>query len=139
MIKILFLGLFLTTCLGCADIPKGTFNSHRLVSSKGEEIFINTINWGVTDDYQLSVISKDSLKLKERKNTIGSVEGLDPFIYYFENDTLTVLFYDKINYKISDSFNTITVLYQTVSSSEYLALQEKTDVNSNYFSVPIRW
>lgn len=128
----------LIVCVGCTSIPNGTFHSNKLLSSKGEEIFINSINWGATDDYQLSIISKDSLRLKERKNTVGAIDGLEPFIYHFKNDTLTLFFYNNIDYKIAENFSTVTVLYQTVNSISYSELQEKTNLNSGYFSVPIK-
>jgi hypothetical protein len=107
-----------------------------LVSSTGEKIYVNSINWGVTDDYQLSVISRDSLRLKERNDSVGSVQGLNPFIYQFNSDTLTLFFYKTINYKLKDRLKSFTVIYKVVDESEYLELTMKSDEKSFFFSVP---
>lgn len=136
MLKILFIAWLLIINFGCTDIAQGTFHSNKLVSSKGEKVFVNSINWGVSDDHQLSIISKDRLRLKDRKDTIGAVYGLDPFIYQFKHDTLTLFFYDHVSYKIADDLNTITVLYKVVSSSELLVFKEKTYRSTEYFSIP---
>lgn len=114
----------------------GNFHSRVLISSTGEKIYVNSINWGVTDDYQLSVISRDSLRLKERNDSVGSVQGLNPFIYQFNSDTLTLFFYKTINYKLKDRLKSITVIYKVVDESEYLELTMKSDEKSFFFSVP---
>jgi len=87
--RYLLITLIVITLNSCVDVHD-TFRSKRLVSSKGEKIYINTLNWGVTDDYQYTVISKDSNKLRERKDTIGGIKGLTPFVYKFSADTLTI-------------------------------------------------
>lgn len=127
----LFLFFYLNAC--STSITHDSFNSKQLVSSKGEKIYINSINWGVTGDYQCSVISKDSLRLKNRNDTVGSIPGLDPFMYQFKNDSLILYFYDRVKYRVPNDLNTITVIYKVVSDSEYLKLKEKTGC----FSVPI--
>jgi hypothetical protein len=83
-----WLGMILTAFLlnSCIEIHD-TFQSKKLVSSKGEKFYINTLNWGMTDDNQYTVISKDFNRLKERGDTIGGISGLTPFIYKFSNDT----------------------------------------------------
>lgn len=66
--------MFLLLLQACSTpLLQDSFRSKRLISSKGEKIFVNSINWGVTGDYQLSLISKDSLRLNNRNDTIGSV------------------------------------------------------------------
>jgi hypothetical protein len=71
----------LSNLVACSpSVDNGSFHSNVLISSKGEKIFVNSINWGVTGDYQLSVISKDSLRLKDRNDTIGTIKGIKPFI-----------------------------------------------------------
>ena len=136
--KMIYIIWFFTYFVACSPTEvKDSFNSNVLISSKGEKIFVNSINWGVTDDYQLSVISKDSLRLKDRNDTIGTVQGLNPFIYEFNNDTLTLYFYNRISYKLNDKLNTITVLYKVVNDTEYLILTEKSYESDEYISVPI--
>ncbi len=129
--------LILTFLLyGCSTKLVGTFNSLKITSSRGESIFVNSINWGVSDDNQLTTISVDSLKLKNNRDTLGTVYGLNPFIYSFKNDSLTLFFYDKISYKITDNFRSISVNYKIVNSSEYLNLNEKALNNKGFYTVP---
>jgi hypothetical protein len=129
--------LILTFLLfGCGTKLVGTFKSSKLTSSQGESIFVNSLNWGVTDDSQLTSISVDSLKLKNNRDTLGTVYGLNPFIYSFNNDSLTLFFYDTISYKIIDNFQTISVNYIIVNSSEFLKLNEKALNNQGFYSVP---
>jgi hypothetical protein len=126
--------MFLLLLQACSTpLLQDSFRSKRLISSKGEKIFVNSINWGVTGDYQLSLISKDSLRLNNRNDTIGSVSGLNPFIYQFKNDTLTLYFYKHISYRLTDDLNTIKVVYKVVSASEYTNLIEKMGC----FTVPM--
>ena len=126
--------MFLLLLQACSTpLLQDSFRSKRLISSKGEKIYVNSINWGVTGDYQLSLISKDSLRLNNRNDTIGSVPGLNPFIYQFKNDTLTLYFYKHISYRLTDDLNTIKVVYKVVSASEYTNLSEKMGC----FTVPI--
>lgn len=127
--------LFVIQACSIADFH-GTFHSSLLKSSTGEKIYVNAINWGVTDDYQLSVISSDSLRLKDRKDTIGAVEGLNPFIYQFNKDTLTLFFCKTINYKMEDRLKSITVISKVVDESEYLKLTMKSHEKSSFHSVP---
>ncbi|MBD1422577.1 hypothetical protein [Sphingobacterium chuzhouense] len=75
----------------CVD-PKDTFISRELISSKDEKLYINTLNWGMTGDKQYTVITKDPTRLRERKDIIGGVDGLSPFVYKFANDTLTIYY-----------------------------------------------
>lgn len=94
---------------GCGNKLVGTFNTLKLKSSQGESIYVNSLNWGLSDDSQLTTISLDSLKLKNNRDTLGTVYGLNPFIFSFSNDSLTLYFYDKISYEIIDKFRTISV------------------------------
>lgn len=108
--------LLLNSCIETSD----TFNSIKLTSSKGENIYINTLNWGVNDDYQYTIVSKDSNKLKERKDTIEGIRGLDPFIYKFSNDTLTIVCRTEKTPKIVDEFNSILIKNITAENKGYI-------------------
>jgi len=46
----------------CIDITDDDFNSIKLTSSKGETIYINSLNYGVTGDHQRTAITKDKNK-----------------------------------------------------------------------------
>lgn len=137
-IKMIYLIGYLISFTACSpSIDNDGFNSNKLISSKGEKIYVNSINWGVTGDYQLSVISKDSLRLKDRNDTIGTAQGINPFIYEFKNDTLTLYFFNKITYNLKDKLNTITIIYKVVNDSVYNILNEKSYENIGYYSVPV--
>jgi hypothetical protein len=119
----------------CVEIHN-TFQSKELVSSKGEKIYINTLNWGMTDDYQYTVVSKDSNRLKERKDTIGGIGGLTPFIYKFSSDTLTI-FQNGKKIDIKKEFNTIKLNYIFLENKEYMELLNKAGMReSGYHLVP---
>jgi hypothetical protein len=102
--------IFISACTG-PDFDPG-FISKELVSSKGEKIYINTYNWGVTGDHQWSIITHDKNRLKEGKiDSAGAVKGCAPFLYFFNNDTLTLY---GSNYKPIEEFYTITIMYATM-------------------------
>lgn len=125
------------TC--CASPLRDSFESRKLTSSKGENIYVNSVNWGVTDDHQLSIISSDSNRLGERTDTLGTVKGLDPFIYSFNNDSLKLYFHGKIRYRIAEKFKTIIVTYHALDPKVYYLLAAKSESNNSYYySVPIQ-
>jgi hypothetical protein len=111
----------LNSCIEIHD----TFQSKKLVSSKGEKFYINTLNWGMTDDNQYTVISKDFNRLKERGDTIGGISGLTPFVYKFSNDTLTLVFPKGTKIKINKEFDTIELNYLSVENGGYMELLSK--------------
>jgi len=125
----------LVFCLGCENPLTDDYKCKTLTSSKGEKIYVKSINWGVTGDYQRSIITKSTKKLTVRTDTIGSIEGYEPFIYHFKNDTLTLFFYDYVTYRIKEKFKTISVNYLVLNDDEFLSIQDKID-NKYYFSVP---
>lgn len=108
----------LNSCIDTHD----TFRSKELISSKGEKIYINTLNWGVTDDNQYTVVSVDRNRLKERKDTIDGVYGLTPFIYKFSNDTLAVFFQKEKKIDFRQEFNTVEVKYFPLENRDYIEL-----------------
>ena len=103
--------------ISCISLPKDTFNSIELVSSKMEKIYINSINWGVSDDHQRTIVTKDKSALKERDYQKKYIERLEPFIYSFSNDTLKLFFDEEITYNSEEKFSTIHI--------EYIALESK--------------
>lgn len=137
MIKLCLAAFSLIVNMGCSSDVKDTFNSEELISSKGERIYINTLNWGVTDDYQMSAISNNKDKVRERSDTLDVVKGLEPFIYTFKNDTLTLYFDGDVNYKTKSEFETIQVNYVSLSKKAYREIRTKAYNNEDgYCSVP---
>ncbi|WP_129716152.1 hypothetical protein [Pedobacter sp. SYP-B3415] len=124
---------------GCLPSRKDTFNTVELTSSKGEKIYINSLNWGVTDDYQMTAISKDKKKARHRSDSINVIKGLDPFFYRFRNDTLNLYFDDQINYRIKEKFKTAHIRYIALSRQAYTVVQHKAYQNlDGYCAIPTR-
>jgi hypothetical protein len=132
------MSVVLIAILSCSPSLNDTFNSEELISSKGEKIYINSLNWGVTDDYQLSAVSNSKDKLQQRSDSLNVIRGLEPFIYTFNNDTLTLYFDNEVNYTIKDSFKTINVKYVALSKEEYRKVHEKSYRSNEYHSIPRR-
>jgi len=130
--------LILLTLFSCSSTTKDTFNSIELVSSKGEKIYINSLNWGVTDDNQITVISTNKERVKERTDTIDVVKGLEPFFYSFKNDSLKLFFSNEATYKLKEDFKTINVSYIVLSAEKYNKIRPKAYNNDGYFSIPRR-
>ncbi|PWG77985.1 hypothetical protein DDR33_24620 [Pararcticibacter amylolyticus] len=125
--------------MSCSSNLDDTFNSEVLVSSKLEKVYINTLNWGLTDDNQLSAISSNVDKLRKRSDTLGTVKGLEPFIYTFKTDTLSLYFDGEITYQVQDHFKTIHIKYIVLNKKEYRELRTKAYNNEEgYHSVPKR-
>jgi hypothetical protein len=135
--KALKLICFLLSLSSCTGPLQDSFESRKLISTKGENIYVNSINWGVTDDHQLSVISSNSDKLRQRADSVGAVKGLEPFIYSFSNDSLTLYFRGDVTYRIVEEFRTIIVTYKSLSPNAYNSLAAKSEKNSLYYSVPM--
>lgn len=122
--------------LGCGNVIEDSHNSEKLTSSRGETIYINSLNWGVTGDYQMTCISSNPKKLRDRTDTLDVVRGLHPFIYSFQNDSLKLFFIEKVNYQVKEQFKTINISYQTLTSSEYNDMVEKAVKNDGLHLVP---
>lgn len=139
MVKVFLISIGLIISQSCTPIMNDTFNSEVLISSKMEKIYINTLNWGMTDDYQISAISSNRDKVQKRSDTRNTVRGLEPLIYVFKNDTLSLYFDGKVTYYIKEKFNTIHVNYKALNNAEYRFIQEKAYQNNDgYHLVPKR-
>lgn len=127
----------LVIIMGCASGLNDTFNSEVLASSDGEKIYVNTLNWGITDDHQITAISANKDKARERSDTTDVVKGLEPFLYTFKDDTLSLYFDGNINYKVKNKFKTIYVKYVSLDKKRYREVKAKAYNNEEgYFTVP---
>jgi hypothetical protein len=137
-IQYLIIATLLIFISGC--FPKITTDviSRELISSKGEKIYINSINWGITGDYQLSSITKNKNKHSKGIDTIDAVRGLEPFIYSFNHDTLRLYFNQVIRYVPKEKFETVAVEVINCGAYEYYDLKEKAYDNNGYYNVPMR-
>ena len=122
---LLTIALFIFLFQSCVDM-KDTFNSKELVSSMGEKIYINSLNYGMTDDNQYTIISKDSNKLKERADTANSIKGIIPFIYRFEKDILYLFYLKEKDIVVRDCFESIKISYNPLENRDYINLINKT-------------
>jgi hypothetical protein len=134
MKKVLIFLMFLS----CASTVQDTFNSIELISSKGEKIYINSLNWGFTDDNQITAISSNKERVKDRTDTLDVAKGLEPFFYSFKNDNLKLFFNNEISYKLKEHFKTINVSYIVLRAKEYNSIRQKAYNNDGYYSIPRR-
>lgn len=133
----LIFGFILFIFFACSPLREDTFNSREIISSRGEKIYINSLNWGVTDDHQISIVTRSPNKLRERNDSVGAVKGLDPFIYTFRNDTLELFFTDKITLRVKEKFNSVFVKYTLLNPKDYSMIKMKSNNNDGYYSVPM--
>jgi len=133
---ILLFGFLSVLGFSCTPIQEGIFNSTEILSSSGEKIYINTLNWGVTSDSQMSTITKLKKKGMHRSDTTNIIYGLEPFIYTFENDSLTLFFENKITYFVTENFNSINVEYKVLNSKYYKTIKNMAYRNDRYYCVP---
>lgn len=138
MIKRSVIMLIAVGCLGCTSPIRDTFNSEVITSSTGEKIYINSLNWGMTDDNQMSVVTSNPKRLSDRTDSIHTVDGLDPFFYSFENDTLKLFFDRHITYNVSENFKSIILKYVALDAREYAKIRRQAYENAGYYAVPKR-
>lgn len=114
------------------------FESVELTSKRGEKLYVNTLNWGVTDDHQLTIITKNKEKLRYALDTVDAIKGLEPFVYSFKQDTLHLYFDNYVSYTIKDHLKSIHVKYSVLDDLKYISLKELASNNNGYYSVPKR-
>ncbi|MGJ1385970.1 hypothetical protein ACR782_07195 [Sphingobacterium spiritivorum] len=115
---------FIILIVGC-DKYGDTFRSKELVSSKGEKLYINTLNWGINDDNQYTIITKDADRLKDRTDTVDAINGLLPFVYRFSGDTLSVFYLKWRDISIKEKFKSIKINYNPLENRDYMNLINK--------------
>ncbi|MDB5267289.1 MAG: hypothetical protein JWP58_329 [Hymenobacter sp.] len=121
----------IASCNGESDDSHVT----KIVSSKGEALYVKSYNWGITGDKQISTISDndDPLEFGE-KNEPHIVKGLDPFIYRFEHDTLIIYSRIAVN-PFSVHCPSIVIQYKIVDNPDYMDLYQLIGSNT-YHVVP---
>lgn len=121
LIFILPMMFLFNNCNGVKD----TFRSKILVSSKGEKLYINTLNWGVTDDNQYTIITKDAGRLKNRTDTVSAINGLSPFVYRFRGDTLSIFYLEWKEIDIKERFKSIFIDLNPLENRQYMNIINK--------------
>jgi hypothetical protein len=122
-LSILILAMVLLN--SCFPNLEDTQNCKEIVSSKGEKVYVKSINWGMTGDHQVTIITHDIERMKIRTDTAGAVHMLEPFLYRFKNDTLTLVFSQWKTYEIKEKLKTINVKYVIVEFSEFWRLKNE--------------
>ena len=113
--------LCLFSTASCSD-ESDDYQVSKLVSSKGDALYVKSYNWGVTGDKQISTISDNGDPLNfEEKDEPRVVKGLDPFIYRFEHDTLTIYSRTAIN-RFLVHCPSIVIQYKHVDNPDYMDL-----------------
>ena len=134
---IVFTSFFLLSILSCNNkLGSQQLNQSELVSSKGEHIYISTINLGINGDKQFTLVTNRKIKDPESFDKTNSLKGLDPFIYSFFNDTLNLYFRSSIRYKVPFITKSIKIEYFVLNNTEYMKLYRETIKNDLYHSVP---
>ncbi|WP_316820380.1 hypothetical protein [Pedobacter gandavensis] len=79
------------------DFGRPTYRIILILSQNNKStIYIKTKNWGVTDDYQLTVVSTSPEKEFEPDSTKEMIfKGLEPFLYKSNKDTLCLFVREK--------------------------------------------
>lgn len=129
--------LFLISIISCSnELGSQQLNQNEIVSSKGEKMYISTINLGVTGDKQFTLITNKKIADVKDFDKANSLKGLDPFIYSFSNDKLNLYFRNSIRYKIPFNTESIKVDYFELNNADYIELYKKTFENKLYHAVP---
>jgi hypothetical protein len=95
-----------------SDAFSPTYRRVELVSTDNQRLYIKSMNWGVTGDYQLTVVTTD----EEREFEIDSTReiifhGLEPFLFRVSNDTLFLTLLQKG--QLPKDFNSGWTIIQT--------------------------
>lgn len=116
-----FLLLLLSSC--SPNLGDGEYRCATLVSSSQERFYVKTYSWGLTGDRQLSTLSRENTPLGfEDQGNPMVVEGLEPFLYRFANDTLTLYSRSALpSFPLHGS--SIIVRYELVDNARYMDLQ----------------
>ncbi|MEI3790556.1 MULTISPECIES: hypothetical protein [unclassified Chryseobacterium] len=128
------LSLILVSCNN--ELGNQQLNQSEIISSKGERIYISTINLGMTGDKQFTVITNKKIMDVKDFDKTNSLEGLDPFIYSFSNDTLSLYFRSSVKYKVPFNTESIKIDYIVLNNADYVQLYKKSFDNKLYHSVP---
>jgi hypothetical protein len=127
-IFIVLISLNFLNCFG--DNYSPIYKLVKIQSSKGDEIFLKSKNWGLTYDHQLTFISTSSIqKWEEHDSTKELVyKGLEPFIYEYKKDTLFI--FCRLKSAIPAEFKSeIKIIQKEVENPEYIELYQKATNN----------
>jgi hypothetical protein len=122
LLELLFICFFLSHCQ--KKISQGKTEVFEVASSDMKsKIYIKRKVWGVTSDYQVTVISNSPDEIGQLDSTIDFVyKGLEPFIYRIQSDTLVI--YTMLPTSEPRDFDSskIRVIQKKVSNQEYMKL-----------------
>ncbi|WP_201986891.1 hypothetical protein [Hymenobacter rubidus] len=108
--------------MNTGDGANGGYRQTRLVSSKGDTLYVKAYYWGLTNDKQLSTVADTDEPIgwgNQRRADI--VVGLDPFLYRFAQDTLTLYARAPLPH-FPIRAPSVVVQYREVTNPEYMTL-----------------
>jgi hypothetical protein len=125
----------LLALLASCSTDYGDYRCAKLVSSKKEILYVKTYNWGINGDSQISTLASDDTPIGfEDKGKSTVVSGLEPFIYRFAQDTLTLYSRSPLP-AFPLHCSSITVRYEVVDNPRYMDLHLLLR-RKPYYSVP---
>ncbi|RZK31941.1 MAG: hypothetical protein EOO61_17405 [Hymenobacter sp.] len=129
------LAAFFLPLLTSCSTESGDYRCAKLISSKKETLYVKTYNWGINGDSQLSTLADNDVPIGfEDKGKSAIVAGLEPFIYRFAQDTLTLYSRSTLpSFPLHCS--SITVRYELVDNPSYMNLHRLLR-HKPYYSVP---
>jgi len=104
------------------DGANGDFRQTRLVSSKGDTLYVKAYTWGVTGDQQLSTIADSDAPIGwDDQQRADIVAGLEPFLYRFALDTLTLYARAPLP-RFAIRAPSVVVQYRQVDNPQFMTL-----------------
>ncbi len=120
---LLFVGWFYFAISGLSHDYSPSFDKVPFIhSDSSDSVFIKKKVWGISANHQIIVISKDGLIPFSPDSTKDFMfNGWDPFLYKFENDTLSV-FIRSISNEPKNFNSGITIDQKVLSNPEMINL-----------------
>lgn len=87
------------------------------------KLYIKRKVWGVTSDYQVTVISNSHSEIVELDSTVDYIyKGLEPFVYKMQSDTLIIYTMQPCSEPHHFNSSKMRVVQRRVSNPEYMDL-----------------
>jgi len=120
---LLFVGWFYFAISGLSPDYTPSFEKVKFISSEtSDSVFLKSKVWGVSSNHQIITISKNGeIPFSPDSTNDFMFKGWSPFLYKFENDTLSVFIRSASNEPENFSSD-ITVVQKILSNSEMMNL-----------------
>lgn len=124
--------LILSALFGCRNHNNETFKTTEIKSSSVEGmLFLKTMNWGLTGDSQITIISTtDKIDFNKKESDDYYIfEGLEPFLYKQSNDSL-ILYTQKVVNVPKNLKTNWKIIQVTVDNPTLLDLKKEVTVKA---------